>query len=73
MWSLSLCLKGRFYAIFAFVYLMGNNLQQTSGVKPNAIIYKHLYFRGRLYTKYYLVSYIIVPIDLVSMATINES
>jgi len=76
-------LKGRFYVKLVFVskekilchcclcVLNGNILRQTSGVKPNAIKYKDPYLRERFYAKYYLVLYIIVPINLVSMATID--
>ena len=73
--TLPLGLKGRFYAKLVFVskgkilrhcslcVLNGNILHQTNGVKPNAIIYKNPYLRGRFYAEYYLVLYITVPID----------
>jgi len=73
--TLPLGLKGRFYTKLVFVpkgnilhpcclcLLNGNILCQTSGVKPNTIICKDLYLRGRFYTKYYLMLYIIALID----------
>jgi len=66
-----MALAGPLCAVFTTRFV--NILRQTSGVKPNAIIYKDPYLRGRFYTKYYLVLYIIVPIDWVSMAARNES
>jgi len=63
--ALPLGLKGRFYAKLVYVskekflyhyclcVLNGNILCQTSGVKPNAIIYKDPYLRGRFCAEYY--------------------
>ena len=56
MQSLSLCLKGRFYAIIAFMYLMGIFYAKQVAQNPMHIqAYPNSYIKGRFHAICYFI------------------